>query len=142
MVPDLNMNSHIIFNLLFHVRLLRGFVVDTLYRWTHWIERLMVSVQSLPTKRKKESEIVAITSRRFWDLSLLHCSSPWIYLYFLYDFGYRDGLIISTLHTHPPTKKKGEEEKKLLLLEGDLELCIVISFYCVIMLQITCNGYI
>ena len=133
MVPDLNMNSHIIFNLLFHVRLLRGFVVDTLYRWTHWIERLMVSVQSLPTKRKKESEIVAITSRRFWDLSLLHCSSPQIYLYFLYDVGYRDGLIISILPPPPPPppqKKKKKEEKKLLL-EGDLELCIVISFYCV-----------
>ena len=129
MVLDLNMNSHIIFNLLFHVRLLRGFAVDTLYHWTHRIERLMVSVQSLPTKRKKEREIVVITSKRFWDLNLLHCSSPQIYLYFLYDFGYRDGLIISILPpSHQKKKKKKEEEK---LLEGDLELCIVISFYCV-----------
>ena len=74
--------------------------------------------------------MVAITSRRFWDLSLLHCSSPQIYLYFLYDVGYRDGLIISILPpSHQKKKKKEEEEKKLL--EGDLELCIVISFYSV-----------
>ena len=31
----------------------------------------------------------------------------------------------------PPTKKKKKEEEEEKLLEGDLELCIVISFYCV-----------